>query len=90
MSALNLVSLLGCAALVALAWLIGGCRRPVPWRTVVGSGALLLAIGALEGHTFEAALEHIAPKGVEENGAIQFEIRAAMSQRDRPISQKPS
>ena len=41
----------------------------------------MLDIGALEGHTFEASLEHIAPKGVEENGAIQFEIRAAMSQQ---------
>jgi CNT family concentrative nucleoside transporter len=46
-SALNLVSLLGCVALVALAWLIGGCRRPVPWRTVLGSGALLVAIGVV-------------------------------------------
>ena len=27
---------------------------------------------------FEATLEHIAPKGVDENGAIQFEIRAAL------------
>ena len=41
--------------------------------------ALLLTIGAVEGKPLEATLEHIAPKGVEENGAIQFEIRAALS-----------
>ena len=27
---------------------------------------------------FDAILEHIAPKGFEENGAIQFKIRAAL------------
>ena len=43
---------------------------------------LLLTIGAIEGETFDATLEHIAPKGVEEDGAIQFEIRAALAQRD--------
>jgi HlyD family secretion protein len=39
---------------------------------------ILLTIGALEPARFEATLEHIAPKGVEENGAIQFKIRAAI------------
>lgn len=39
---------------------------------------LSLTIGALPDRTFEAVLEHIAPKGVEENGAIQFQIRAAL------------
>jgi len=43
---------------------------------------LLLTIGAIEDERFDAVLEHIAPKGVEENGAIQFEIRAAMKLRD--------
>ena len=47
MSSLNLVSLLGCVALVALAWLMGGCLRPLPGRTVLGSGVLLLAIGVV-------------------------------------------
>jgi HlyD family secretion protein len=41
--------------------------------------ALLLTIGAVEGKQLEATLEHIAPKGVEEDGAIQFEIRAALA-----------
>jgi CNT family concentrative nucleoside transporter len=47
MGALNLGSLAGLAVLAALAWAAGGFRRPVPWRTVAGAGALLLAIGAL-------------------------------------------
>jgi HlyD family secretion protein len=47
---------------------------------------LLLTIGAIEGEQFRATLEHIAPKGVEENGAIQFQIRAALAeQNDRFI-----
>ncbi|MEZ4776675.1 MAG: efflux RND transporter periplasmic adaptor subunit [Bacteroidia bacterium] len=37
---------------------------------------LLLTVGAIEAEKFSAILEHISPKGVEENGAIQFEIRA--------------
>lgn len=37
---------------------------------------LELTIGAIENETFEAILEYIAPKGVEENGAVQFEIKA--------------
>jgi len=40
---------------------------------------LSLTIGAIEDQPFEAVLEHIAPKGIEENGAIQFQIRAALS-----------
>jgi len=40
---------------------------------------LLLTIGAIEDETFDAVLEYIAPKGVEENGAIQFEIRARVN-----------
>lgn len=43
---------------------------------------LLLTIGALESETFTATLEHIAPKGVEENGAIQFEIRAELDLKE--------
>ncbi len=39
---------------------------------------LILTIGAINDVQFHAALEHISPKGVEENGAIQFEIKAAV------------
>ena len=35
-----------------------------------------LEIGAIEKEKFNAILEYIAPKGKEENGAIQFEIKA--------------
>jgi HlyD family secretion protein len=39
---------------------------------------LLLSIGALENVKLLAKLEYISPKGVTENGAIQFQIRAAI------------
>lgn len=39
---------------------------------------LLLTVGAIDREVFEAKLEHIAPKGVEEDGAVQFEIRATI------------
>jgi len=39
---------------------------------------LLLTIGAIEETKFNAYLEYISPKGIEENGAIQFEIKAAV------------
>jgi len=38
-----------------------------------------LEIGAIEKDKFEAVLKYISPKGVEENGAIQFEIKADVS-----------
>ena len=37
-----------------------------------------LTVGALESQTFDAALEYVSPKGKEENGAIQFEVKAAV------------
>ncbi|MDR1171971.1 MAG: efflux RND transporter periplasmic adaptor subunit [Bacteroidales bacterium] len=40
---------------------------------------LILTIGALETETFNAELEHIAPKGVLENGAVQFKIQAKVA-----------
>ncbi len=43
---------------------------------------LVLIIGAIDNVKFDADLEYISPKGKEENGAIQFEIRAAVSLRD--------
>ncbi|WP_106830364.1 efflux RND transporter periplasmic adaptor subunit [Parabacteroides pacaensis] len=36
-----------------------------------------LTVGALESRKFDAVLEYVAPKGVEENGAVLFEIKAA-------------
>jgi len=40
---------------------------------------LIVKIAAIEERTFNAKLEYIAPKGIEENGAIQFEIKAALN-----------
>jgi HlyD family secretion protein len=39
---------------------------------------LILTVGAIENYKFNAKLEYIAPKGVAENGAIQFQIKAAV------------
>ena len=38
-----------------------------------------LEIGAIDKEKFAATLEYISPKGVEENGAIQFEIKAKVN-----------
>jgi HlyD family secretion protein len=40
--------------------------------------AIQLTIGAIEGLVIPASLEYISPKGIEEAGAIQFEIKAAV------------
>ena len=40
---------------------------------------IVLTIGAIDDLTYPAILEHIAPKGVEESGAIQFEVKAAVA-----------
>jgi len=37
-----------------------------------------LTVGAMESQVFDATLEYVSPKGVEKNGAIQFEIKAAV------------
>lgn len=41
-----------------------------------------LEIGAIEKEKFDATLKYISPKGKEENGAIQFEIKADVSLKD--------
>ncbi len=52
---------------------VGKLREGIP---------LFLTIGAIADEKFEAVLEHISPKGVEESGAIQFEIRAALKLKE--------
>src|SRR5262249_26652675 len=42
---------------------------------------LKIKIGAIEKDTFEGKLEYIAPQGKEQDGAIQFEIKAAITQK---------
>jgi HlyD family secretion protein len=41
-----------------------------------------ITIGAIENKKFDAVLTDIAPKGKTENGAIQFEIKAKLTNRD--------
>lgn len=43
---------------------------------------LEITVGAIENATFDAILDYIAPKGVAENGAIQFEIKGTLSKVD--------
>ncbi|MEZ4722057.1 MAG: efflux RND transporter periplasmic adaptor subunit [Flavobacteriales bacterium] len=39
---------------------------------------LIMTIGAIESEAFTATLEYISPKGIQEEGAIKFEIEAAV------------
>ena len=43
---------------------------------------LEITVGAIEDQIFNAVLDYIAPKGVEENGAIQFEIKGTLTKQD--------
>ena len=41
---------------------------------------LLITVGAIDYTQFEAKLEYISPKGIDDQGTIQFEIRAALGE----------
>ena len=43
---------------------------------------LEITVGAIENKVFDAVLDYIAPKGKEENGAIQFEIKGTLNKQD--------
>ncbi len=43
---------------------------------------LEITVGAIEDQVFDAVLDYIAPKGKEENGAIQFEIKGTLTKQD--------
>ena len=43
---------------------------------------IILTIGAIENESFDATLTYLSPKGVEENGAIQFEIKADVNLKE--------
>ena len=43
---------------------------------------LEITVGAIENKKIDAVLDYIAPKGVSENGAIQFEIKGTLSKND--------
>jgi HlyD family secretion protein len=44
--------------------------------------SITLTVGAINNETFDAVLEYIAPKGLEQNGAVLFEIKAAVKVPD--------
>ncbi|MDL2212789.1 efflux RND transporter periplasmic adaptor subunit [Bacteroides sp. OttesenSCG-928-J23] len=52
---------------------------------IVEGMPIKLTIGALQNYSFDARLEYISPKGVEENGAINFEIKAAVTVPDTVV-----
>ena len=41
-----------------------------------------IAIGAIEGERYSGKLEYISPKGVDHEGTIEFEVRAALSLKE--------
>jgi HlyD family secretion protein len=43
---------------------------------------IVLTIGAIDDEKFDAVLTYLSPKGVEENGAIQFEIKADVNLKE--------
>jgi HlyD family secretion protein len=43
---------------------------------------IVLTIGAIDKESFKATLEYIAPKGLSENGAMQFLIRASIGKEN--------
>ena len=50
-------------------------------RIAVGM-ELILSVGAVEGETFTAELEFISPKGEADQGAVKFDIRAAIELKE--------
>ena len=44
--------------------------------------ALEITVGAIDNKKFDATLDYIAPKGIDENGAIQFEIKGTLNKKD--------
>ena len=43
---------------------------------------LEITVGAIQNKKFDAVLDYIAPKGISENGAIQFEIKGTLKKMD--------
>ena len=50
-------------------------------RIAVGM-ELILSVGAIEAEKFDAKLEFISPKGEEDQGAVKFDIKAAIELKD--------
>lgn len=43
---------------------------------------MVVSVGAIKDEEFDAVLEHVAPKGVNESGAVKFEIKAELKLKD--------
>lgn len=50
--------------------------------SLVEGNNMKITIGAIDGYSLDAVLEYISPKAVENNGANQFEIKAAVKVSD--------
>lgn len=46
---------------------------------------LEITVGAIQDVVFDATLDYVAPQGVEENGAVQFEIEGTLAEREDDI-----
>ena len=46
---------------------------------------LQIKVGAIDRVSFEGTLEYIAPKGFEQEGAVQFEVEASVQQKDSVV-----
>ncbi len=56
--------------------------------SLVAGMPMQITIGAMQNLQFDATLEYISPKAVESNGANQFELKAAVLQRQIANGQK--
>lgn len=43
---------------------------------------ILLSVGAIQAHVFDATLDFISPKGVDEEGTVKFTIQASIEKKD--------
>lgn len=46
---------------------------------------LEITVGAIQNVVFDATLDYVAPQGIEENGAVQFEIEGTLAKRENEI-----
>lgn len=44
--------------------------------------SVTIRVGAIREHTFKAVVEYVSPKGVDKNGTILFEVKAALSREN--------
>ena len=65
---------------------IGRIHEGMPIKAIIPSASVSSSetlsgcnVDAMESRSFDALLEYVSPKGVDKNGAIQFEIKAAVT-----------